>query len=517
MIHGLGNQFRAGPRGSVRGTGAVAACQDVSRADAMAAAGTECRRPALRGALRAAGGAVASLVYTALDRLAQLALNAHFRRVRVLHRERFPRSGAVLLVANHPSAWADAVLLLGAFGRKLHFLVEGNQFHPWTRALLLRLFGALPVHAHGSDPAAPAKNAETFRRCEALLDRGEVVAVFPEGVSATDRTVMPLRLGAARLALSYAGKGRPLALVAVGLHYSDRVAFRSDVAINVGEPVRTPDLASLPGDLEEAASVLTTRIAWRIRSLALGAVRPRQAAVLAALEPVAARLAEARNVDVPAEVLARSLEDLEREDPVTFCLLGRRALAQDRIRRALRVSGRALVAPRPRRRSPRAIAGGILTALGALPAAVGALIHAIPAGLTNVATRRLAETPAQVAFVRIAAGSIFFLSAYAMAAAALLLGLGAGIDITAGMLLLGAVLGACALAYTPHAREWSDRWRLGWISLRHLDLVCRAHREEEWLVRRVEALLEYGLEVADVHPAYPPVLDLGPRPSPLPR
>jgi glycerol-3-phosphate O-acyltransferase / dihydroxyacetone phosphate acyltransferase len=462
--------------------------------------------------------AAASLLYTALDRTAQAALNAHFRRVRVAHPGRFPGSGPVLLVANHPSAWADAVVLLGAFERKLHFLVQGDQFHPWPRGLLLRLFGALPVYSRDCHPEAAAKNAETFRRCEALFDRGDAVAVFPEGVSASDRALMPLRLGAARLALSYARRAgaRPLPVVAVGIHYSDRVAFRSDVSVNVGEAIATADLLDTGGE-EVAAVRLTERIGREIRALALGAARPRQAALLAALEPIAASVAERQEVDSPAEILARSLEDLEREDPDTYRQFERRALAQERIRRALRVSDRALTRSRKRRPPVRAVLSAALTALGALPAAIGALIHAIPAALTGAATRRIAETPAQVAFVRIAAGTIFFAATYAGFAWLFFFRLAWGAQMTAGALVCCALLGACAVAYTPHAREWSERWRLGWIALRHMNLVCRANREEEWLRRRVEALLEYGLEVANVDPAYPPVLELGARPSPLPR
>ncbi|HYJ32997.1 MAG TPA: hypothetical protein VE326_07220, partial [Candidatus Binatia bacterium] len=213
----------------------------------------------------------------------------------------------------------------------------------------------------------------------------------------------------------------------------------------------------------------------------------------------------------------RALEDLEREDPETFRRLERRALAQERIRRALGVSDRALAPRRPRRSPARAAISAAMTALGALPAIAGATIHALPAALTDLATRRIATTSAQVAFVRIAAGAIFFAAGYVALGWALLFRWGMRPEMAAGVLAVSALLGACALAYTPRARAWMERWRLGWIALRHPSLVRRAHREEEWLERRVAALLEYALEVADVDPAYTPVLELGARPSPLQR
>ena len=519
-MNGLRNQFQDDV-GRVRlAPAASGACQDGRRADKWAVSENPRRGPLLTRAAAAVGAAVAIVLVSILDRLAQIALKANFRHVRVLHRERFPRRGAALLVANHPSAWADAVVLLGAFERKLHFLVEGEQFHPWPRGALLRLFGALPVFARATgDPDAAAKNAATFRRCEELFDRGEVVAVFPEGVSETDRTLMPLRLGAARIAIAHVRRDegrRPFAMIEVGLHYSDRVAFRSDVTVNVGEPLGAGDLLRAD-DAELAASRLTDCMAREIRALALGAIRPRQAAVLAALEPIAERVAWDLDVDDPSELLAASLDRLEQEDPETFEQVAARALVQARWRRALRIADRALAAPPRRRRGARRAAARVFTVLGALPAAAGAVIHAVPACLTNAATRRLAREPAQVAFVRIAAGAILFLAAYAGAAWLLLFAFCLGPEVTSGALGLAAVLGACALAYTPRARTWGDRLRLAWIALRHLDLVCRVRTEEEWLTRRVLALLEYGLEAPDVDPAHAPVLELGARPSALSR
>src|SRR5947209_8121995 len=70
-------------------------------------------------------------LYAAIRPLMRVALAVHFRTVHVSHRERFPENGAVLLVANHPSTWADVLVLYEVFGRRFHFIAESRQFHPW--------------------------------------------------------------------------------------------------------------------------------------------------------------------------------------------------------------------------------------------------------------------------------------------------------------------------------------------------------------------------------------------------
>ena len=186
-------------------------------------------------------------LYAGMPWLMRLLVAIHFRRLRVRHRRRFPADGPVLLIANHPATWTDVVVLDVALGRKLHFLAHQRLFRPTLRAWLLRLFGSLPVVPTRDDPGREARNAATYRRCAELLARGEAIAVFPEGTSVGDRSLQPLRAGAARIALDRIGSGGCLTVVPVGIHYADRTRVRSDVMVSVGEPlVLSPQDAPAP-------------------------------------------------------------------------------------------------------------------------------------------------------------------------------------------------------------------------------------------------------------------------------
>ena len=206
-------------------------------------------------------GLVAAL-YATVQALMEVVSRVYFHRVTTVHHERFPARGPVLVVANHPAAWTDVLVLDVALDRKLHFLAHEPLFRPWPRRMLLALFAALPVWHRHDEPHSVAHNRETFDRCRVMLRRGEAIAVFPEGVSGDGRTLQPLKTGAARLLLEHiaAGDEAP-ALVPVGIHYEDRAAFRTRVVVEVGRPIAVAaDAAAWERDPDAAAHALTAEI-----------------------------------------------------------------------------------------------------------------------------------------------------------------------------------------------------------------------------------------------------------------
>jgi 1-acyl-sn-glycerol-3-phosphate acyltransferase len=164
-----------------------------------------------------------------------------FRRFETSGRELFPACGPALVVANHPAAWTDVVVLDVALRRKLRFVAHERLFHPWIRGLLLKLHASLPVRYRHEDPESEAMNRATFDRCHELFRRGGAIVMFPEGVSGSDRVVRELKTGAARMVLEHvAAGGEAPALIPVGILYEDRTMFRTRVDVAVGRsPTRS--------------------------------------------------------------------------------------------------------------------------------------------------------------------------------------------------------------------------------------------------------------------------------------
>lgn len=440
-----------------------------------------------RRALGLLAASAASLFYACMGPVMRAILAVHFRRVRALHRERIPRHGAALVVANHPSTWTDVVVLDVIAGRKLHFLAHHKLFCPWPRGVLLWLYGTLPVFTHADGPDYAERNAEVFRRCEALFDRGEAVAMFPEGVSMTDRALLPFKPGAARLALLEAartGGSRGFALVPVGLHYSDRTAFHSEVTVSVGDPMNAAELRAWDSaDPEASVRLLTARLVREMSALLLDVPDPGRASLVALLEPIVAGPAGSLELE-RARSLAHALAVLEAQRPEWYATLLRHGRAYARVRAALRVPDHALAergcgVPARTRRAARIL---VLLA-GAAPAAAGAVLHAVPSALAQVASRRYASDPSHVAFARIGAGIVFFPPTYAAIGWLLARRFGLGPIAIVLALAACAALGVGTLAYVRAARfEW-EHWRLAWIARTHARLVDRALAERAALAK----------------------------------
>ena len=111
--------------------------------------------------------------------------------IRVDGEEQLPLPGQpFVLVANHQS-YLDAMTLIEAVPRPLSFVAKRELAEmPWLRVFLERL-GILFVERF--DPQSGANDAKRFY---AVLQRGEILAFFPEGTFRDETGLLPFRMGA---------------------------------------------------------------------------------------------------------------------------------------------------------------------------------------------------------------------------------------------------------------------------------------------------------------------------------
>lgn len=111
----------------------------------------------------------------------------------------------MLLVANHPNSFLDAILIGSRFNRPVHFLARGDAFRKPGHNILLRMLKMIPVYRLSEGKENLSRNSDAFARCREILSANGIVLIFIEGISINSHELQPFKKGAARIAIENAG------------------------------------------------------------------------------------------------------------------------------------------------------------------------------------------------------------------------------------------------------------------------------------------------------------------------
>lgn len=206
-------------------------------------------------------------LYRAMPILSELAVRSYYRVT--VAGARLPATGPVLIVANHNNSLVDPALVAAMAGRNVRFMAKSPLFSHPLIGWLIKGVGSVPVYRQQDDPTKLAQNLDSFRDVHKVLAEGDVVGIFPEGISHSMSRLAPLKTGAARIALGAAAqRGSDFPIIAMGLVFRDRDTFRSEAHVIIGEPFRWDDLV---GDLSNRSAVreLTERIQVAMRAVSV--------------------------------------------------------------------------------------------------------------------------------------------------------------------------------------------------------------------------------------------------------
>lgn len=182
------------------------------------------------------------MLYNLFKWLFSIAVPAYFRRIRIQRHQPEPTKGTLILAANHPSAFMDPILIAMHSGRKIHFLARAESFKSRFSGWLFPKLNMIPVYRQHTLPEEMHKNAEMFQACYEHLSADGTILIFPEGRNQERRKVLPLKTGAARIALDYASRSQfqqACYIQPIGLNYSNQHHFQSDVALQYGPLIST--------------------------------------------------------------------------------------------------------------------------------------------------------------------------------------------------------------------------------------------------------------------------------------
>ena len=113
--------------------------------------------------------------------------NTFFRRIDVVNIENVPIEGPVIFAGNHPNALMDGWLLTAKCGRwPLHFMANAKLWKYRLLAPFLNACGAVAVYSR-EETDGDVDNAKAFAKLYDVIESGNCMGIFPEGISMLSR------------------------------------------------------------------------------------------------------------------------------------------------------------------------------------------------------------------------------------------------------------------------------------------------------------------------------------------
>jgi glycerol-3-phosphate dehydrogenase (NAD(P)+) len=213
------------------------------------------------------------VVYWLVRAVLQPFFHVYFR-LRRIGREHIPAKGPVIVAANHRS-FLDPFVIATMARRPMYYVAKKELFVRRWQGWILNALGAFPVDRGASDE----QMIETAR---AILARGDIVLIFPEGTRIRPGSLGKPRRGVGRLALETGAPVVPVAVIGTeDVRRGWRIRPRR-VRIRAGRALRFP---IVPDASPSLARAVTDRI-WPCVMLQwewLGGLPPiRRAAIVGA-------------------------------------------------------------------------------------------------------------------------------------------------------------------------------------------------------------------------------------------
>lgn len=250
------------------------------------------------------------MIYGILKLLCKITVHSYFRRVRIVGKKNIPEKGPYIFIANHPSAFMDPIVVATTVSPPIYFIAAGEYVGKGFKGWFFRNFlHMIPVFRPSTRPEDVHKNAAMFDYCYKHLSSKKSLLIFPEGVSITEKKIKPLKTGLARIARGAEIQNDltlGISIIPIGLNYSDPHQFRSDLFVNIGEPILVKDyISNLKENEIEEVELLTKLSEEKLTEAAIHIAEEEDNHILSALNYIYLR-------DIKAE-FAFKFKQQERE------------------------------------------------------------------------------------------------------------------------------------------------------------------------------------------------------------
>jgi 1-acyl-sn-glycerol-3-phosphate acyltransferase len=157
------------------------------------------------------------------------------------YKEWLNEKGPLLIAANHPNSFLDAIVVSALFKRPVYSLARGDAFAGKWISIILSSLNMLPVYRISEGAENLGLNYSTFEACKKLFEEDKIVLIFSEGRCINEWHLRPLKKGTARMALDAWQNNISLKVIPLGINYSSFRSYGKNVILNFGSPISEKD------------------------------------------------------------------------------------------------------------------------------------------------------------------------------------------------------------------------------------------------------------------------------------
>lgn len=183
------------------------------------------------------------MLYKLLHFPSKLALLIWCRHLHINTKAFLNNEGPLLIAANHPNSFLDAILLCSIFKQPIYSLARGDAFKNNLVAKILRALNMFPVFRVSEGVENLEENYKTFDECIEVFKKKGIVLIFSEGKCVNEWHLRALKKGTARLAMTAWEQGIPLKVIPTGINYNSFTSFGKNIQLNFGEIISQENIA----------------------------------------------------------------------------------------------------------------------------------------------------------------------------------------------------------------------------------------------------------------------------------
>lgn len=196
------------------------------------------------------------MLYYILRPIGALICKALFR-LRLKGSENLPKKGKMIIAANH-SSYLDPIVISVSVPRRIKWIVQKPIYHLWWLKWFFVLTKMIPENG-------------AIENSLSLLNKDEILGIFPEGGRSRDGSLRAGKEGVAVLALKTAAPVIPCAIRGAFEAYPPRALFPKPrrIKILMGKPIKfkaveKPDGQTVSSALDEIMSAIKKLMEERV-------------------------------------------------------------------------------------------------------------------------------------------------------------------------------------------------------------------------------------------------------------